>query len=65
MREPDPQTTLPDEALVVRGGRNLPENFAQESGVAIDEGGEVRDVSVNAAADRSLAELTAPHGATG
>ncbi len=65
MREPDPPATLPDETLVVRGGRNLPENFAQGSGVAIDEGGKVRDVSVNAAADRSLAELTAPRGATG
>lgn len=65
MREPNPPATLPDEAFVVRGGRNLPENFAQGSGVAIDEGGELRDVSVNSAADQSLEALTAPHGATG
>lgn len=56
---------LPDEALVVRGGRNLPENFAQGSGVVIDGGGLVQDVSVNSAADRSLVELTAPNRATG
>jgi len=65
MREPDSPATLPDEALVVRGGRNLPENFVQGSGIAVDEGGKVRDVSVNSSADRSLAALTAPRGATG
>jgi hypothetical protein len=32
---------LPDDALVVRGGQNLPENFAQGSGVTIDSGGKV------------------------
>jgi hypothetical protein len=65
MTEGDPPSTLPDEALVVRGGRNLPENFAQGSGVAVGEGGEVQGVSVNSAAGRSVAELTAPNAATG
>jgi hypothetical protein len=40
---------LPDDALVVRGGENLPESFAQGSGVTVDGSGKIRDVSVNAA----------------
>ncbi len=56
---------LPDEALVVRGGRNLPEDFSRGSEDPADGGGQVREVSVNSAADRSLAELTAPDRATG
>lgn len=56
--------TLPDEALVVRGGQNLPENFASGSGVSEIEG-KIYDVSVNSAAEISLAELTAPNRQTG
>jgi hypothetical protein len=32
---------LPDDALVVRGGLNLPENFAEGSGVMVDSAGKV------------------------
>jgi hypothetical protein len=57
--------SLPDEALVVRGGQNLPESFARASGARVDDGGQVHGVSVNAAADVSLEELTAPNPQTG
>jgi hypothetical protein len=56
---------LPDDAQVVRGGRNLPENFAEGSGVTVDEFGKVQGVSVNAAAGKSIEELTAANSATG
>jgi hypothetical protein len=56
---------LPDDAVVVRGGQNLPENFAQGSGVTVDAGGKVQDVSVNAAPGLSVKELTAPDARTG
>lgn len=58
-------TPLPDEALVVRGGQNLPSSFAQGSGVAADLGGKLQGVSVNSAPERSLEELTAPNPQTG
>jgi hypothetical protein len=53
-------TRLPDEALVVRGGRNLPESFTQGSAVLVDAGGTIQGVSVNCAAGLSVQELTAP-----
>jgi hypothetical protein len=56
---------LPDDAFVVRGGQNLPENFAQGSGVAVDSGGKLQGVSVNAAAGLSVKELTGPDAQTG
>jgi hypothetical protein len=56
---------LPDDALVVRGGQNLPENFAQGSGVTADAGGKVEGVSVNASPGLSVQELTAPDPQTG
>ena len=56
---------LPDEALVVRGGQNLPHRFAQSSGVTVDSGGKIQGVSVNAAAGLSLEQLTAPNSSTG
>jgi hypothetical protein len=56
---------LPDDALVVRGGQNLPHNFAQGSGVTVDAGGKIQNVSVNAAAGLSLEQLTGPNSATG
>ncbi len=58
-------TPLPDDVVVVRGGQNLPENFAQGSGVTVDAGGKVQDVSVNAAPGLSVQELTAPDAETG
>ncbi len=56
---------LPDDALVVRGGQNLPSSFAQGSGVTVDAGGQVQGVSVNSAAGATLEELTAPDPQTG
>jgi hypothetical protein len=56
---------LSDDALVVRGGENLPENFAQGSGVAVDSGGKLQGVSVNAASGLSVKELTSPLPQTG
>jgi hypothetical protein len=56
---------LPDDALVVRGGQNLPENFANGSGVTIGAGGVLQDVSVNSAPGASIEELTAPNSQTG
>ena len=56
---------LPDDAVVVRGGLNLPDNFAQGSGVTVDAGGKVQGVSVNAAPGLSVKELTAPNSSTG
>ncbi len=58
-------TPLPDEACVVRGGQNLPAHFAQGSGVTVDAGGKIEGVSVNAAPDVSVQELTAPNPHTG
>ena len=56
---------LPDDALVVRGGMNLPANFIQGSGVSIGPDGKMDGVSVNAGAGISVAELTAANPATG
>src|SRR5262249_18310693 len=50
---------LPDDALVVRGGQNLPENFVQGSGVTLGADGTLQGVSVNSAPDLTLEELTA------
>lgn len=59
---PDP---LPDDALVVRGGQNLPDSFADGSGVTLTEGDRLQGVSVNAAAGLGVEELTAANPATG
>ncbi|MDY3557520.1 hypothetical protein R5W23_000046 [Gemmata sp. JC673] len=56
---------LPDDALVIRGGQNLPDSFANGSGVTIDEGEVLDGVSVNAAAGLSVNELTAANTVTG
>jgi hypothetical protein len=56
---------LPDDALVVRGGQNLPENFARGSGVAMDTDGKLAGISVDSAAGKGLPDLTAPDLATG
>lgn len=52
-------TTLPADALVVRGGLNLPESFSRGSGVTVDAGGKLQGVSVNSAAGLSVQQLTA------
>jgi hypothetical protein len=57
--------SLPDDALVVRGGQNLPESFARGSGVTVDSGGKVEGVSVNAASGLSVRELASPNAQTG
>jgi hypothetical protein len=49
---------IPDAALVVRGGTNTAERFANASGVRADEFGKVYDVSVNSAPGRSIEELS-------
>src|ERR1700730_5994068 len=56
---------LPDDALVVRGGENLPESFAQGSGVTVDASGKVQGVSVNAGPGLPVKELTARKAQTG
>jgi hypothetical protein len=58
-------STLPDDALVARGGLNLPESFERGSGVALDDQGRLQGVSVNSADGVSLKELTAGNPATG
>src|SRR5438105_3974124 len=58
-------TPLPDDALVVRGGQNLPENFAQGSGVTAGAEGKLQGVSVNSGTTLSVEELTAAIPQTG
>ena len=58
-------TRLPDDALVVRGGLNLPENFVRGSGVAVAADGTLQGVSVNAAAGLGVLDLTAANPQTG
>jgi hypothetical protein len=56
---------LPDDVLVVRGGKNLPESFAQGSGVTIDDDGKLDNVSVHSAAGATIEQLTPPNATTG
>jgi hypothetical protein len=56
---------LPQDALVVRGGQNLPENFAKGSGVTVERGGVLGGVSVNSAPGLTLKDLTASNPQTG
>lgn len=59
---------LADDALVVRGGRNLPESFANGSGVTLDSAGRLNGVSVNSAPGRTVQELSSvntPHNQIG
>jgi hypothetical protein len=55
---------IPDEALVIRGGRNRPEDI--ERGTATHPSG-ITGVSVESAAELTVAELakTIPHGRIG
>lgn len=56
---------LPDGALVLRGGQNLPENFAKGSGVTVGTDGTLQGVSINSAQGATVGELTAPVPETG
>jgi hypothetical protein len=58
-------TPLPDEAVVVRGGKNLPENFVSGTGVMIDSEGRLQGASVNCVPRLSVKELTVPNRQTG
>ena len=53
-----PRRELPDDALVVRGGLNLPEQFETGSGVATDIQGNLQEVSVNCSPGKSVEELS-------
>jgi hypothetical protein len=50
---------LPADALVVRGGVNLPGNFTEGAGVEIDEDGLLQGVSVNSFPGADLKKLIA------
>lgn len=54
-------TSLPDDALVVRGGENLASSFAGAAGITFDATGKLDDVSVNSAVGLSVSELTQPN----
>lgn len=58
---------LPDSAIVVRGGTNSAERFANASGAKVNADGTVSGVSVNSAAGKSVNELsqTIPNGQVG
>jgi hypothetical protein len=60
------QCSLPDDALVVRGGQSLPENFLKRA-ERIDESGRLYGVSVNSAPGKTAAELSQgiPNGQVG
>jgi RHS repeat-associated protein len=51
------EVRLPDTSLVVRGGVNTPERFANASGATFDAAGRVYNVSVNSAPGKSIADL--------
>jgi hypothetical protein len=54
---PKAEARFPDETLVVRGGLNTPERFANATGAAFDEAGKVYNVSVNSAPGKPIADL--------
>ena len=56
---------LRDEAVVVRGGMNLPDNFIRGSGVTVGMHGTLHGVSVNTGVGLTVAELTAANPQTG
>jgi hypothetical protein len=56
---------LPDDAIVVHGGQNLPENFIKGTGVVIGSDGLMDGVSVNCAPSATLDTLTMPIASTG
>jgi hypothetical protein len=56
---------LPDDALVVRGGQNLPENFVKGSVVTVGADESLQGVSVNSAPGLTVEELTGASSQTG
>jgi len=58
---------LPDEALVVRGGQNLPQNFSKGAGVSVGENGALNGVSVQSAhgVDVKTLSQNIPHNQVG
>lgn len=56
---------LPDDALVVHGGKNWPDNFLKGTGVVIGSDGRLDGVSVNCAPAATLDKLTMPIRLTG
>ena len=59
--------SLPDDALVVRGGANGPDNFIEGIGVLTDAAGLLSEVSVQCAPGKTVWELSRPllNGKTG
>jgi hypothetical protein len=66
-RPPSPGPQLPDSTLVVRGGTCTADSFTKGSGVKTDAQGKLSGVSVNAAANLTLDQLTkgVPHNQVG
>jgi hypothetical protein len=56
---------LPDDALVVRGGQNFPNNFTRASGATVGADGALQGVSVNAGTGLTIDELAGPNPDTG
>ena len=56
-------SSLPDDALVIRGGLNTVELLKTGSGVTMDADGKLYGVSVNSASGKTIAELAVgiPH----
>ena len=52
------ERSLPNDALVCRGGTCTAERFRQGAGVTLDEAGKLHNVSVNSVPGKTLAELT-------
>ncbi len=52
--------SLPDDALVVRGGLNEPDNFSKGTGVNTDTDGLLSEVSVQCAPGKTEKELARP-----
>jgi hypothetical protein len=52
------ERSLPDDALVCRGGTCTAERFRQGAGVTLDDAGQLHNVSVNSAPGKTLAALT-------
>jgi len=54
---PKGDSNFPDGTLVVRGGVNTPERFANATGATFDQAGKVYNVSVTSAPGRSITDL--------
>ena len=58
--EADAEAVLTDDAIVVRGGLNRPENFSNGTGVMEQPDGTLSNVSVQSANGRTVQELSQP-----